>query len=213
MAIQQISEEAVKIVYKSVPFYANIWFYLMIFAFLTTGMYALIMYIINRQRNRLVVRVVYPDATFDSYVYHKFNGDKFLIPTKDKTSEGKYENFSYIFHKLAIYRGEWGRYIEYDYKNPLPKNPLKHFIDTEDKKPDIIRLLVSLTETSIFTNLLLSSKFKDFVIIMLWIILGISILSLIGQFAIPQFMEKDVYCNLIPSNQTLAVIRSALIPQ
>lgn len=207
MAYQVTAETITKTL--PLPFYADIWFYMMIFALLTAGTYALVMYIINRQRNRLVVRIRNEDLSQDTYVFHKFQGEFFKIKTKDITAEGKPEHFEYKFVKSKMIRGEWGRYIDYKYKVAEPLDPLGN-VDDSAEKPDIIRLLVSLTETSIFTNLLLSSKFKDFVIMMLWIVVILSGCGLLAQFVIPQFMTSHTICTLDLSNQTAYVIQNAI---
>lgn len=194
--------------YKNLPFYADIWFYVMCIAMISVITYGIVIYIVNRQRNRLVVRIKNPDRTLSTYVYHKFSGTEFSIPTKEKTDEGKFKPFIYKFNKNKLYTGEWGRYIDFQYMNPEADDPVKD--DFKENLPDLIKLLVSLSETTILTNLLLSSKFKDFVIIMLWIILIMLVINIANTYIAPQLLQYKAICRLSADNETLRIINSAL---
>lgn len=206
-----LNTSAVKAItyYKNVPFYADVFFYLMIMALIIAGIYGFVTWIINRQKNRLVVRIHNPDTSISSFVYRKFEGKQFHIESGERTSEGKKIYYDYDFIPEAVETGMWGRYIDYDLGNPIPINPRKRVIK-ESLTHLAIKFLNAIADTKLLVELVLSTKWKEFVTIMLWIIVieGVIIIAMGG---INLGYNPPVNCNLIPSNQTMSVIKNALL--
>jgi len=195
-------------VYKTIPFYLNIWFAVAI-GFFTLLLIALgIYYVRISLRNRTNVIIHMPDKTRIHKSYKNFTGTHFFIKGVERDKDDTPIKHTYLFKPDALEYGFFGRYIEYDYGISEPLNS-KHRHEETTEKAHMFKLFSSLLNTQILVDLLLSSKFKELVKILLYIIIGALIINLIlsGYLA---YNTSNSVCTLANNNATINVIRSAM---
>lgn len=189
-----LSEIPSKIMYIEKPFWLNTWFAIATIIFVALIITGLYLWFRIYLRNKTNVIIHMPDRTRRHYSYSKFTGDKFKIDTDDKDADNKPVPHSYYFMSAAVETGFFGRYIEYDYKVAIPRmigdNKSSKFLELKD----FFTFISSMLNTDLHIDLLLSQKFKDFVKVMLIILLAAIIIDILingyNTFAIDQLSKK-----------------------
>lgn len=193
----------VQVIYKTMPFYLTWQFALAVLLFIGIIIISLYAYFRISMRNRTVVIIHMPDKTRQVYSYKYFNGNRFEIYGFEKDKDGQRIKNIYNFKSEAVETGYFGRYIEYDYGDSEPRI-FKH----SKNELDYV-FISSLLNTQLAVDLLLSSKFKEFVKMMLIIIAVGILLNLIinGYNAYTLYNiagKKGIQsCSLELTNQTV----------
>lgn len=197
------------IVYKTTPWYMNYWIYIACFMFLSLISVWIYYIILNNLKNRLVVKIHMPDKTFRVYVYDfkKYVGDTFNLPTGEKTQEGDDKMFIYYFVTEYLELGKWGRYIDYNFKDPYP---IKRGEKAENYIAKNFHAFVSsLINTELLNNLLLSKGFKTFMTVMLIVILIAVIVSIVLGIVSLSYHPVTT-CYIVKDNATTQWIITAV---
>jgi hypothetical protein len=162
--------------------------------------------IIYKFKNGLVARIHMGDTTIKSYRYNDTPPDmQIIIKETDLTNNEK--SFTYFIKENCIEKGNWGRYIDFDYQIAEPINPKNRTPENLlNKIKEAFKMMGAFLDTDLHIKLLRNSKFEDFVKIMMTIILIASCLCVIlsGTILIKSFMSTstDNKCELSLSNQT-----------
>ena len=198
-------------VYRTIPLWLNIWFVLAVLLFLLVLGVSGYLYFRISLRNRTNVIIHMPDKTRRLYSYKKFTGQVFKIKSNEKDKDGNDMFYNYQFRNEALEQGYFGRYIEYDYGMLEPLDSKQRNYNVKNIK-EIFKFVSALLETQLAVDLLLSQKFKEFVIMMLYIIAVLSLLSFLvsayNTYVLSQ--GKVVSCVLSNSSVNIDIIRSAL---
>jgi hypothetical protein len=192
------------------PFYMQIWFAIAVILGIGVIVLAVWFWFRISLRNRTNVIIHMPDKTRQSFSYKNFTGTTFNIRGYEKTIEGEPVSYTYIFKPECLESGYFGRYIEYDYGVSEPLDSKKRVYANKDM-PSIMKLFSSLMNSQLATDLLLSNKFKEFVKMMLIIILIVTFIILIAVIGMPFAYNPEVNCKLIPTNETAMFIRQSII--
>lgn len=128
----------------------------------------------------------------------------------ETTQDGNKVMTKYFIRPECIEQGKWGKYIEYDQGVSEPLNPKIRRGQAEQLRlPQLFKFISGLLNTDLAVDLFLSSKFKDFVKMMMYIILVTVILVGIVS-AIPLMYHPVQKCVLPMDNVTISTIRIAM---
>lgn len=189
----------ISVIYKPIPFYVDIWFAFTVIAVICVILVSVYLWFRIKLRNTTRVIIHNPDGKRDMYTYYKFMGEEFDIPTTDKDKDNNYKKFQYHFKESALETGFFGKYIEYDYKNPEPRqykaNPYR--LDFE--------FVSSVVNTRVIGDLLLATKWKELVTTLLIIIVVLCALTFLlvayNSYVISQ--PHSNICSLALDNTTI----------
>lgn len=187
----------------------NPFFYIAIGMLLVLIFYIIYHYVIVHYKNRTIFRIHMPDGSIVGYSFKKGEiGTELKIKGVEKTQDGTPTYLTYFFRPECLERGKWGDYIDYDYGNPEPLNVKKRQQGIVEEI-DNGKFISSLLDTDLAVDLLLSQKFKDFVKMMLVLII-IAVVIDLALSGFGAFNNPVVNCNLLPSNQTINTLRIGL---
>lgn len=199
-------------VYKDVPIWLNPFFALAILLTIIVFVLSLYLWFRISLRNRTNVIIHMPDSKRKFISYKKFSGTIFKIKGYEKDKDNNPIYYNYRFRPECLESGYFGSYIEFDYGILEPLNPRKRDNMSQKNLPEIFKFISSLLNTQLAVDLLLSQKFKEFVKMMLTIlVIMIFIVILInGYMVYVQQQQNTVFCVLANSTQNYEMIRGAL---
>lgn len=166
--------------------------------------------IVYRYKNGLVARIHMADSTIQSYRYNIIPPDN-IISIKELNDKGEETTFVYTIKEECIEKGNWGKYIDYDYHVTTPINP-KNRSSTPllNELKEMFKLVGALLDTDLHVKLLRSSKFEDFVRLMLIILMfmtaGLMLVSGYGIYATYSQTPDNNFCSLQLDNETWKTI-------
>jgi hypothetical protein len=200
-------------VYKDVPIWLNPFFAVAVVLALLAISLGIYLWFRISMRNRTNVIIHMPDGTREFHSYKKFVGHVFKIKGHEKDKDGQEIFYNYRFRSECLETGYFGRYIEYDYGMLEPLNRNERHYDRKDM-PEIFKFISSLLNTQLAVDLLLSQKFKEFVKMMLIIILVVGFIGLILSgyiaYAVNTDAKRVVMCQLVDNNATRSLIGSII---
>lgn len=192
----------------------DFWILMLIILLAFTIFCAVIMFfyfrISNKWKNGLVARIHMADTTIKTYRYNEIpSDDRFTI--KEYDSKGDETSFTYFIKEKCIEKGNWGKYIDYDYHVSEPINPRERNPNgMMNELKELYKLIGSMLDTDLHVKLLRNSKFEDFVKLMLIIVLIVSVVGMISATTtvIKGFVSSptDNKCVLTLDNSTWQTI-------
>jgi hypothetical protein len=192
---------------KATPFFLTLWFWIAILLLIILICVSAYSFFRISLRNRTIVIIHLPNKDREIHNFKNFVGDIFKIATHEKTKDNLTKYHEYFFRPDALETGYFGKYIEYDYKISEPRKPNPN---NESIKLDF-DFISAVLNTDLAVDLLLSKDFKNFVKMMLIVILIISILIfIIGLFLLYFQLGTTPTCSLAPTNETLTTIKLAM---
>jgi hypothetical protein len=127
--------------------------------------------IINKYKNGLVLRIHMSDSTVKHYRYDEVPVDN-LATVTETNLKGEEKHFVYTIQEECIEKGNWGKYIDFDYHVTLPINPKgRNNTPLMVELKELFKHIGALLDTDLHVKLLRNSKFEDFVKMLLWILL------------------------------------------
>lgn len=190
----------------------NPFFYVGIGLFLILVFYIIYHYISLQWHKRTVVRIHMPDNTLMTHSFKDGQlGTEFKMDSGQKTQDGTKILYTYFVRPEAIEQGRWGRYIDYDFGKSEPLNP-KQRAKEDGYITNILKFVSGLLDTDLAVDLLLSQKFKNLVTTLLTVILIVSGIILLGVIGNYFYVPPQKACVLAFDNQTINVIKYALLP-
>ena len=188
------------------PFYNTIWFWIGVICLMILIVSFIYFYFRVILRNKTNVIIHMPDKSRKFYSYKNYTGDSFNILSSEKDKDGKPIEHRYFFKLEAVETGYWGKYIEYDYGISEPR---KSYGQSFSDIRLLYKFISGLLNTDLAVDLLLSQKFKDFVkmmLVMLMLVLCIGCGITIGLY----FYSPPTQCILVPNNVTIQTLRIAM---
>jgi hypothetical protein len=179
------------VIYKNIPFYGNIWFWLTIMVIVFAGIWLIYRLIIDRLRNRIVLRFHMPNGDVEHHIRREYPGSKFTVQGHEQTVEGKNQLIEYDFKTECIEKGRWGQYIDWDYGIREPINHKERIVKRSEHF-QLFKMLSALTNSEMLINLLLAKEWKEFVKMMLIFIIIVAGLTLIASILMPIVMKPNI---------------------
>jgi hypothetical protein len=209
-----------KVIYQPLPFLNDIWFAIAVLIAICVIVLAIYAWFRISLRNRTNVILHMPDKTRKTFSFKNFVGDCFNIDSLEKDKDGKPIKHRYIFRAEQLESGYFGRYIEYDYLISEPREangeytsgwkgieprPRNAYVPLKDE----FKFMSGIMNTQLTLDLLLSAQFKEFVKMMLVIILCAVFLTIcLAGYNIYAASQMQ-HCSLIATNETINTIRLA----
>lgn len=194
-------------VYKNIPFWLNWWFAIAVLLFLCVLVIAGYAWFRISLRNRTNVIMHMPNKTRKVYSYKNYVGDSFALDGVERDGNGNPIKSNYMFDPECLETGYFGKYIEYDYGIIIPRGSKKYSIGDELK--NVFKIVSAMLNSDLAVDLLLAQKFKEFVKMMLIIIMIGVVIGIIAS-AIPLFYHPIQQCTIVGNNQTINVIQEAV---
>ena len=205
-----IIENGIQLIYKTAPFYMNIWFYIGCLAIILSLCGFAWLYFQYNIKNRTNFRIHMPDKKVHTFSFRNVLSEWHSFTYGDKDKYGKKIDHKHHIVSECVEYGFFGRYLDYMFGDTEPINHQK--INKHDgfNKADFTKSMESYLNSETLSMLLLIGKLKDLLIGLLTIILIAVCVSTIIIVLIQILHKPEIVCNLTPTNQTINTIRIAI---
>lgn len=202
----------VTLIYQTSPWYMNIWFYVSL-GVIVIGLGAIAwVYFQHNIKNRTNLRIHFSDKKVRTFSFKDVTSEYIEVIYGDKDKDGnKIKHKKHIVPECIEY-GYFGRYLEYypDDIEPINLQDVKNKKYEKFNIAEFTKVAEAYLNSETLQFLLLIGKLKDALLTLLYIIIGLIVLSGIAIILVQIYSQPQALCTLQANNQTISTIRMAI---